>query len=164
VFAVLGIKCARACALCSITLITLLSLSRIVSFPQARPMFVCNTNAYLHVCYFAWYIYIYNVHTMRERFFILRLRALGVTVTISDRVTRFWTRSEKLSESWKEVKKSRPTPRTLISMKTNQRHLCKMMTVMISVSISMKTNKRHLCKMMTVTNKRPDLNKINDNR
>ena len=55
-------------------------------------------------------------------FFILRLRALGVTVRISDRVTRFWRRSEKLSESWKEVKKSRPTPRTMMSMKTNKRH------------------------------------------
>ena len=45
-------------------------------------MFVCNTNAYLHECYFACYIYIYiiymyNVHTMRERFFHSQAAGIG---------------------------------------------------------------------------------------
>jgi hypothetical protein len=49
----------------------------IVSFPQARPTFVCNTNAHLHVCYFACYTYIYNVHTTRERFFHSQAAGIG---------------------------------------------------------------------------------------
>jgi len=49
----------------------------IVSFPQAHPMFVCNTNAYLHVCYFGCYVYIYNVHTFRVRFFHSQAAGIG---------------------------------------------------------------------------------------